>query len=468
MIMTRSSCVVGSMVMVLVCWCKIYRWNAFGEFSRHFRPLMISRSTPLVILLLLRLPSCPTSIDTAMAVLSLLLLLACLLLACHGICAESVGHVEDFNSFTSMSGKFKLFDDSNAKLGKSSRNITIPAKNEADGAALLRCQSALETSMKKMERMVEEFNAELDTLEHNLKKTEKQAKAAEDRAREARRKLAEADSELGYMHTQAVSTYFNSTLVKEDSVKSVQKRISGTMKYVENCYRRRLSHRMRRIKQLYNAELRRQQPNIAALKRKIATLAKKAENRWEQSSVVRPFVQRSFEKIFAHVEPSLKVVQEAVYLSTVSAIEEVSRAGISFLDALAETQKIKASLDQERQLGRRRRATKDRHGKPKKNKIAPKKRDEEDVHFTTSLLHRKVQATLEYGLSNSKRIANRCSQLLPLAVSLFVTGQFLLGSVLLLLGVPASFLWLICLVKLVCNLIKRFFFIASNKNRIMK
>ena len=427
-----------------------------NEFSRHFPP----DPDPRCILLLLRLP-CPTSTDTTMAVLSLLLLLTCLLLACHGICAESVGHKEDFKRFTSMSGKFKLFDDSNAKksrsLGKSSRNITISAKNEADGAALLRCQSALETSIKKMERMVEEFNAELDTLEHNLKKKEKQAKAAEERARAVHRKLAEAESELGYMHTQAVSAYFNSTLVKEDIVKSVQKRMSETMKYVENCYRRRLSHRMRRVKQMYNAELRRQQPNIAALKRKITTLSKKAENRWEQSAVVRPFVQRSFEKIFAHVEPSLKVVQEAAYLSTVSAIEEVSRAGISFLDALAETQKIKASLDQERQLGRRRRAIKDRHGKPKKNKIDPKKREEEEVHFTASLLHRKVQATLEYGLSNSKRIANRCSELLPLAVSLFATRQVLLGSVLLLLGVPTSFLWLICLVKLVRNLMKRFF-----------
>lgn len=399
-----------------------------------------------------------------MAVLSLLLLLACLLLACHGICAESVGHKEDFFSFTSMSGKFK-FDDSNnsnakswgkSSHGKSSYNIqnatilNTSAKNEVDGAALHRCQAA-------MERMVEEFNSELDTLEHNLKKTEKQAKKAEDRAREARRKLAEAESELGYMHMQAVSSYINSTLVKEDIVNSIQKRMSKTMKYVENCYRRRLSHRMRRIKQLYNAELRRQKPKIASLKRKITTLAEKAENRWEQSAVVRPFVKRSFEKVYTKLEPSLKVAQEAAYLSTVSAIEEVSRAGISFLDALAEKQKEKASLEQERLLGRRRRAIKDRHGKPKKNKIDRRNREEEEVRFTASPLHRKVQATLEYSLSNSKRIANRCSQLLPLAFSLLATRQFLLGSVLLLLGVHTSFLWLICLVNLVRNLMKRFF-----------
>lgn len=395
-----------------------------------------------------------------------LLLLMVLLCVCHGVCAQSVSE-----QFT-MSGKFKL-DDSNAEAKSSSwgkskshlvtiQNATIlkeSEENEVVGTALHRCQSSLETSIQKMERMVEEFNVELDTLEHNLKKKEKQAQSAEDRAREARRKLTEAESELGYMHTQAVSTYVNSTLMKEDVVNSIKKRISGTVSYVGNCYRRRFSHRIRRAKQLYSAELRRQQPNIASLKRNITRLTKTVESRWAKSTLLRPFVQRTMKaaskKIYAKMEPSLKVAKEAAYLSLVSAVEEVSRAGITYLDALTEKQKVKASLDQERLLGRRRRTIKDRHDRPKGRNVR-KKRDDEDFHFTASLLQRKVKGTLEYGLQNSKLIANRCTELLPLAVSLLVTRKLVLGSVLLLLGVPTTFIWLICLVKFLVRLLKRF------------
>ena len=72
-----------------------------------------------------------------------------------------------------MSGKFKLFDDSNAK------SISFGA-NET--GLLQLCQSSLESSIKKVERMEDEFNAELDTLEDKLKKTEKRAQSGEDRA----------------------------------------------------------------------------------------------------------------------------------------------------------------------------------------------------------------------------------------------------------------------------------------------
>jgi len=350
-----------------------------------------------------------------------------------------------------MSGKFKLLNES-----------TGLHRNEVE--ALHHCQSSLEAAIQnatltheKMERMVEEFNTELDKIERNLTKKTKQAQSSEDRARETRRKLTEAESELRYMHTQAMSTYVNVTLMQEDVANSVRKRITGTLRYVENHYRRRLSPRIRRAKQSYHAELRRQQPNIKSLKRKITSLIKKAENRWTKSTL-RPFVQRTMKavskKVYARVEPSLKVAQEAAYLSAVSAIEEVSRVGINYLDELAEKQKERARLDQERQLGRRRRATKDRRDKPVGRKDR-KKGDEDDFDFTPSFVQKKVKGALEHTLRHSKWIANRCSELFPLALSLLVTRGFLLGSILLFLGVPTILIWLICLVKLV-RLVKRF------------
>ena len=395
-----------------------------------------------------------------------------LVIVSHGVCEQFVGHEKPLRiGFTSMSGKLFKFNDSNAKKKKklsfsnlgTIQNVTIlktSEKNVMVGAALHRCQSSLDTSIQKMELMVEEFNVELDALEYNLKKKEKQAKAAEDRARDARKKLSEVERELEFMHTQAVSTYVNSTLMKENVVKSIEKRISGAIRYVENYYRRRLIHRIRRAKQLLNAKLRRHQPNILSLKRNIIRLAKTVESRWAKSTLLRPFVQLTMKaaskKIYAEMEPSLKVAKEATYLSLVSLVEEVSRAGITYLDALAEKQKVKASLDQERLLGRRQRAIKDRHDRSKgKGKNTRKKRDDEDFHFTASLLQRKVKGILEYSLRNSKRIANGCSELLPLAVSLIVTRTLVLGSILLLLGVPTSFIWFICLVNLV-RLVKRF------------
>lgn len=379
-----------------------------------------------------------------------LLQLMLLLFASHCVCAQSVGHEQDFAGIRfAMSGKFKFFDDTSANSIRFGANET---------ALLQLCQSALEGSIKKMGRMEDEFNAELDTLEDKLKKSEKRAQSAEDRAKEARKRLIEAESELKYMHTQALSTYINVTLMKEDVVKSVGKRVSRSLRYWENHYHRRLVPRVRRAKGMYHAELRRQQPNIASLKRKVFSLIKKVESRWGKSTLVRPFVhctmKAASEKVYARLEPSLKVAKEAVYLSAVSTIEEISRAGITYLDALAEKQKGNARRDQERLLERRRRVIKDRHDRPKGRK-ARKTADSDDFDFTASLLQRKVKVTLEYALRDSKRIAKRCSALLPLAFSLLVTRTFLIGSLLFFLGVPTSLIWLICLIKLL-RLVKRF------------
>ncbi len=380
---------------------------------------------------------------------SLLQQLIILLFACHCACAQPGGHEQDFNGTRfAMSEKFK-FDDTSAKSSSFDVNVT----------ALHLCQSSLESSIQKMERMEDEFNAELDELEDKLKKKEKQAQSAADRAREARKKLTEAESELKYMHTQAVSTYVNTTLMKEDAVKSIRKRVSRSWRNWENHYHRRLVPRLRQFRQFYHTELRRQQPNIASLKRKIFILIKKVEStRWIKSTLLHPFVHRTLEaaseKVYARVEPSLKVAKEAVYLSAVSTIEEFSRAGITYLDAMEEKQKGNARRDQERLFERRRRVIKDRHDRPKGRK-ARNAADSDDFDFTASLLQRKVKVTLEHALRDSKRIAERCSALLPLALSLLLTRTFLLGSLLLFLGVPTSLIWFICVVNLV-RLVKRF------------
>ena len=391
-----------------------------------------------------------------------LLLLVLLLFVSHCVYAQLVDDEDSKRARFAMSGKFKVLNVTTVDF--QSTGLQTGEGNEVDNIVLYHCQSSLETAIlnatlthEKMERMVEEFNTELDNLERNLTKKTKQAQSSEDRARETRRKLTEAESELRYMHTQAMSTYVNVTLMQEDVANSVRKRITGTLRYVENHYRRRLSPRIRRAKQKYHAELRRQQPNIKSLKRKITSLIKKAEHRWTKSAL-RPLVQRTMKavskKVYARVEPSLKVAQEAAYLSAVSAIEEVSRVGINYLDELAEKQKERARRDQERQLGRRRRATKDRRDKPVGRKDR-KKGDEDDFDFAPSVLQREVKGALEHTLRHSKWIANRCSELFPLALSLLVTRGFLLGSILLFLGVPTILIWLFCLVKLV-RLVKRF------------
>ena len=270
----------------------------------------------------------------------------------------------------------------------------------------------------------------------------------------------EAEGELRYMHRQAVSTYVNFTLMQEDVVNGVGKRVTGISRNVENRYRR-MKPRIRWAKLAYHAKLRRLRPHITSLKRKITDLSNKVGYLWTQSNLFRPIVQRTMQtvstKVYARVEPSLKVAQEAAYLSTVSAIEEVSSAGITFLDALAEKQKEKVRRDQERQLEHRRRLIADRRQRPMDNKRNKKrnKGDEDDIDFTPSFLQRKVKGALEHSLRHSKRIANCCSEMFPLALSLFATGGFLFGSVLLFFGIPTSLIWLLCLLNFV-RLIRRF------------
>lgn len=389
---------------------------------------------------------------TILPTMNLLILLELLLFVSHCVYAQSVEHEHGSSRVRSaMSGKFKL-DDTNA----------------ATGEALSQCESNLETAIQnvtllqeEIERMVGEFNAELDSLEHNLKRKIKQVQSAKARAGEIIKKQIELDGELRYMHQQAVSTYVNFTLMQEDVVHSVQKAFFGSWRFMENRWRR-MNPRIRRAKQAYHAELRRLRPRILSLERKITNLSNKVEKLWTKSTILRPFAQAVSTKLYQQFEPSIKVAKEVAFLTTVSTIEEVSSAGISFLDALAEKQKKKARRDQERQIERRRRATSNRHQRPiddirrdKDRRKLRNKADDDDIDFTPSFLQRKAKGALEHALRHPKRLADRVSALFPLVLSLLATRTFLLGSVLLFLGIPTSLIWLICLVNFL-RLIKRF------------
>ena len=321
-----------------------------------------------------------------------------------------------------------------------------------DSAALSICRSALDNAVQnatllqeKIERMVEEFNAELDALERDLKKKAKQGQSLNHQSREMRRKLIEAEDELQYMHQQAISTYVNVTLMRENVVNSAKKRIIGAITF----HRRRWAPRFQRSKQRYYAKLRRLNPYITKLKKELSSFAKLGEKRWTRSTLLRPMVQRTTKAVskqfLARAGPYIKIAKEATYLSAVSAVEEISSAGISYLNKLAEKQKEKARRDYERQLDNRRRVTASGSARMKK---ARAKVDDEDFEFTPSHLQREVKRVLEYSLRQPKRIADRGCELSPLILTLIATKGFLLGLVLLYFGIPTSMIWFLCLVNL--------------------
>jgi hypothetical protein len=336
-------------------------------------------------------------------------------------------------------------------------------KDEDDETLSGHCQRDLDAAIQnatllqaKMDRIVDEFNAELDSLENELKKKAKQVESAEERYREARKKLIEAEGELKFMHKQALSSYVNFTLLHEDVVNGIENRVFMTGKYVQNLLKPRVRWAASMTRRAYRAEQRHLQPKRALLKRKVDILSNKFDDLWSQSTFFRPFVERTMlavsTKVYSRIEPSIKVAQEAVYFSVVSVIEEVSRAAINYLDALAEKRKKKVHRNQELQLERRRRETTSRHKRHLDNirrdmEKRKKNKEENDMEFTPSFFLGKAKEALEYSLTHSKQLANRASALLPLALSLLVARKFLIGSALLLLGIPSSLIWFICLVS---------------------
>jgi uncharacterized protein YukE len=356
----------------------------------------------------------------------------------------------------SMAGKNQYSLDFNTNAGIEIQNATLSV------ATIDLCQLDLEAATKKnaileekMQRMTDEFNIELDSLEATVKKSEKQKQTADEALSSMRKKLAETQAELDY----ALSSYVNFTLIQEDGVQY----ITGLAKRVQNRFvtKQQWRRTVSRARKAYRSEQQRLQPKMASLRRKVDMLSNEVEKMWEGANmiVLQPLVQRIATK------QQLETLKEALYLSTVSAFEEISRAGIKYLDVLAKKQKERERRNQERRLEKRRRATKaDRRGRrhidkirhDMERKMRASRVDDDDMDFTPSFLHRKVKDTLEYTLKNSAQLTNRASALLPLALSLLIVRKFWVGMLLLAMGTPASLIWIIICFVSWLRLIKGF------------
>lgn len=311
--------------------------------------------------------------------------------------------------------------------------------------------------------MTNEFNTELDLLEASVKKNEKQKQTTEEALSSMRKKLAETQAELDY----ALSSYVNFTLIQEDGIQY----ITGLAKRVQNRFvtKQQWRRTVSRARKAYRSEQQRLQPKMAFLKRKVATLSNEVDKIWEGANIIvlQPLVQRIIGT------EKLTTLQEALYLSTVSAIEEVSRAGIKYLDMLARKQKERERRNQDRRVEKRRRATKvDRKGRrhidkirhDMERKMRASRVDDDDMDFTPSSLHRKSKDVLEYTLNNSALLANRASALLPLSLSLLIVRKFWVGMLLLGMGVPALLIWIIIICFVSClHLVKGFSSLFKSK-----
>lgn len=343
-------------------------------------------------------------------------------------------------------------------------NATLPL------ATIDLCQLDLDAATKKnaileekIQRMTNEFNTELDLLEASVKKNEKQKQTTEEALSSMRKKLAETQAELDY----ALSSYVNFTLIQEDGIQY----ITGLAKRVQNRFvtKQQWRRTVSRARKAYRSEQQRLQPKMAFLKRKVATLSNEVDKIWEGANIIvlQPLVQRIIGT------EKLTTLQEALYLSTVSAIEEVSRAGIKYLDMLARKQKERERRNQDRRVEKRRRATKvDRKGRrhidkirhDMERKMRASRVDDDDMDFTPSSLHRKSKDVLEYTLNNSALLANRASALLPLSLSLLIVRKFWVGMLLLGMGVPASLIWIIIICFVSClHLVKGFSSLFKSK-----
>ena len=337
---------------------------------------------------------------------------------------------------------------------------------------LLSCQNELADSIqatkslemeverleKKLLRVVNETNTELDSLEEKTKRQEHQLKSKEDRYQDQRRRLLSAEAQLKQMHAAAASQYVNFTLMREDALGGIER----TFSMVSRSANIRWGHHFRDAKRRFRPALkdanrrwnRRHREMSSSLRPKIASIKRNMQDRWARSTIVRPLLEGSVDAVSGPVhdvyqkyEPTIDEVRAACQLTVVSAIEETSKSAIHYLEKeermkleREERERNKSPLQKRLEYKRR-----NRRNEKQNQEVAPR-----EANIVPSFINLRARVFFKYALANSEKLYDQGVALLPLAVALSVTGSCIsciIASILVFCHIPTQLIWIFVVVN---------------------
>mmetsp|Transcript_9581 Transcript_9581/g.20099 ORF Transcript_9581/g.20099 Transcript_9581/m.20099 type:complete len:472 (-) Transcript_9581:26-1441(-) len=315
---------------------------------------------------------------------------------------------------------------------------------------------SLQEKIDRMEseciRILNETDAEIESLRRDLEVRKRQAKSAEERYHDTRKKVVDLEGELQQMHKKAVSKYVNLTLIQSDAWYLVERIASKTVRNAEKRWGRHYysenSSRLERCKRAVGKAI-----MVADL------YISKSMGRLYRTIVSMPVVKsvlietsQIVNRVYSQHEDNINELVEALRLSAVSAIEEFSKAVINLLDESVkkEEEKRKRRMERKKDPVHRHKQTVARRRPEKKLDL-----DEEDGflihddHFEPSTFHLKSKVLFGNILRNSENLAERAFEFTPLFLSLLVTNNIILGVILFNLGISKGLIWLICVIKVI-------------------
>jgi uncharacterized protein (UPF0297 family) len=306
----------------------------------------------------------------------------------------------------------------------------------------------LERRIERMDRDhmkdLNETFTELEALSKESKKHERERQLSEERCKDTRKKLADLEYELNKMHYNAVNQYVNFTLIGSDMYEFVHDIVTKTSRHIEKKigrHHRRANHQRHRSGRHKKSKYTEAKIYLQSK----ATFAQSAFKRqWFQSTRVRPLLQQTWGKVAKYTsnayhpyEPIVHEIKESLHLSSLSAVQEVSKFVLAYLD---DHVKRKEEMEMRRREREKYRARLSKH---------KKHTESGEVKLGTTFLHKKMRQLFQFTLDNSERIVKEGTSMLPLFFTLFAGNSLIIGSVLyFVICVPIELIWTIAIAKL--------------------
>lgn len=172
---------------------------------------------------------------------------------------DGIIHVNDAKAFetTCNEATFRgLLNQCNEDISVLSKRLTMVqhdlAASEADALKCYqienRCKSDYDEALQNLtyfkennsrlirnhDKKVNDLKRQISTIDKELENVRRRQKSIEEKYFDERKRVNDMDRELRQMHRAAMTTYFNVTLVRENSVKIIMNKIENSMDFVES------------------------------------------------------------------------------------------------------------------------------------------------------------------------------------------------------------------------------------------
>jgi DNA repair exonuclease SbcCD ATPase subunit len=147
---------------------------------------------------------------------------------------QKINSIESSNEETTATIKNQLLE-ATTKIDQRNKNIeTMKGQIMEVTEKLASAEEKKSKIVKKHDIKVKEMRTQISNINKELKQKETSLRSMQDRYHDAREEVTDLGRQLGSMHIKARTTYFNSTLVKEDAVKFLNKNLDKSIHYAED------------------------------------------------------------------------------------------------------------------------------------------------------------------------------------------------------------------------------------------